>query len=93
MLFFINSRMSQGATRDQIVEHFSQDFDPKAWELVKKGILSQWYYKIGDEPGIIDLIHSDSTEEARTIADDTPAVKEGLLEFDIEPVNHFPNFD
>ena len=64
MLFFVNSRMGKGVTRDQIIEHFSQDFDPKAWELVKKGILSQLYYKVGDEPVLIALINCDSIEEA-----------------------------
>ena len=48
---------------------------------------------MGDEPGIIALINCDSVEDARMLADDTPAVKEGLLEFDIDPVNHFAHFD
>ena len=85
--------MGKGVTRDQIIEHFSQDFDPEAWELVKKGILSQLYYKVGNGPGVIALINCDSVEESRIMADDTPVVKEGLLEFGIDPVNHFPHFD
>ena len=62
-------------------------------EIVRKEILSQWYYKVGDEPGIIALINCDSAKEAHTLANNTPAVKEGLLELDIDPVNHFPHFD
>jgi hypothetical protein len=83
----------KGVTRTQIVNHFTQDWNPETWELVKKGILSHWYYKIGDEPGIIALINCDSMEKARTLANNTPAVKEGFIEFNIDPVNHFQYFD
>jgi hypothetical protein len=93
MLFFVNSRMCKGTTRDKVVEHFTQDWDPETWELVKKGTLAHWYYKVGDQPGIIALINCKSLEEARKLVDDTPVVKEGLLEFDINPVNQFPRFD
>jgi hypothetical protein len=32
-------------------------------------------------------------EEVRALVAAAPAVKAGLLEFDIDPVHHFPHFD
>jgi len=34
-----------------------------------------------------------SEDLGSTLANQTSAVKEGLLEFDIDFVNHFPHFD
>ena len=93
MMFFINSRMVSGVTREQVIEHLTKDIDKSAWELIKKGVVTQWSYKVGDEPGIIAQVSFDSMEEVRALADSAPAVKKGLLEFEIDPVDHFPRFD
>ena len=93
MLFILNSRMCDGVTRDQIVARLSQDIKMETWELVQKGVIAQWYFKVGDQPGLFILVNCDSMEEARELIDTAPMVKEGLIEFDIDPVNQFPRFD
>jgi hypothetical protein len=93
MMYFINSRLAPGATREQVKEHLAKNMDKSAWELVKKGIVTHWSYKVGEEPGVIALVSHDSLEEVRALADSAPSVKEGLLEFEIDPVDHFPRFD
>jgi len=93
MLFIINSRMRAGVTREQVVEHCKQDIDKKAWELIKKGVIAHWFFKVGDQPGVIAILNSDSMEDSRTLVNNSPLVTKGLVEFEIDPVDHFPNFD
>jgi len=93
MLFFINSRMRPGVTRDQVVEQFKIDIEQKTWELIKKGVVVQKFFKVGHQPGVIALLDCGSMEEARALTNEVRTVKNGILEFDIEPVDHFPNFD
>jgi hypothetical protein len=85
--------MCPGVTRDQVVARLSGDVDMQTWDLIQKGVIAHWFYKVGDQPGIIALVNCDSLEEARTLVDNAPKVIEGLFEFDIDPVNHFPRFD
>jgi hypothetical protein len=40
--------MAPGATRDQVVEHLKKGADKEQWELIKRGIVSNWVIKIGE---------------------------------------------
>jgi hypothetical protein len=85
--------MTPTATREQVIDHLSQDVEKEEWELIKKGVIAHWFFKVGDQPGLMVLLSCDSIEEARSLVSRAAAVREGLLEFEIEPVNHFPRFD
>jgi muconolactone delta-isomerase len=93
MLFLINSRICPGATRDRVIAHLKKNIEKEEWELVKKGIITHWFFKVGDQPGFVALLNCDSLEEVHALLGKTPVVREGLLEFDVDPVNHFPHFD
>ena len=93
MLFFINSRINPGVTNDQVIAHLERDIDKDEWELIKKGVIQHWFFKVDDPPGVIALVNCDSIDEVRELVNSAPAVKEGLLTFDIDPVNRFPQFD
>ena len=93
MLFFINSRIRPGVTRDQVVEQFKMDIEQKTWELIKKGVVVHKFFKVGDSPGFIALLNCDSLEEARSLVNELRTVRIGILDVDIDPVDHFPNFD
>ena len=91
MLFMVNSRPTAGATREQLVEHLTRRLDPATWDLIRHGVLSNVYYKVGDEPGFFAVLNAPSIDEARKIV---VAGTERLELFDLEvvPVNHFPHF-
>jgi hypothetical protein len=93
MLFLTNSRMCSGVTREQVIAHLEKGAEKDDWDLVRKGIITHWLFKVGDTPGIMVVLDCDSIDEARDIISNAPTVKAGLLEFDIEPVNQFPRFD
>ena len=93
MLFLINSRMRPGVTRDQLVAHFKMDIEQETWELIRKGVVVQKYFKVGAQPGVIALLNCDSLEEAQALVNDLRPVRNGLLDFDIDPVDYFPKFE
>ena len=92
MMFLCNSRMVSGATREQVVEQLIKSVDEEAWELIKKGVIAQWVFKVGEQPGVVVLVKANSKEEVRRMIDTAPHVKAGLLEFEIDPVEHYPYF-
>ena len=62
MLFMVNSRPGPG-------QHGSNSLprrlDPTTWDLIRHGVLSNVYYKVGDEPGFFAVLNAPSVEEAR----------------------------
>jgi hypothetical protein len=92
MLFICNSRARPGVTREQLVEQLNKGIDKEAWELIKKGTVAHWMYKVGDEPGVVAIVNCASREEVQSLADNSRAVKLGLIEYTIDPVDHFPHF-
>ncbi|MGD8296170.1 MAG: hypothetical protein PVG67_07260 [Desulfobacterales bacterium] len=93
MLFLVNSRICPGATHDQVIAHLKQNIEKEGWDLVRQGVLTHWFYKVGDQPGVMAMLNCGNIDEVRSLLREVPVVREGLLEFDIDPVNHFPRFD
>ena len=63
--------------------------DPTTWDLIRHGVLSNVYYKVGDEPGFFAVLNAPSVDEARKIvAGGTERLE--LFDLEVVPVNHFP---
>ena len=94
MQFLCNSRIPKGVSREQVVEHLKRDEerDAERWELLKKGGVAQWVYKVGDEPGITLILNCADIEEAHRLMNAAPAKRAGILEFEIDPVEFFLPF-
>ena len=91
MLFMVNSRPTAGATREQLIEHLTRRLDPATWDLIRHGVLSNVYYKVGDEPGFFAVLNAASIDEARKIvAGGTERLE--LFDLEVVQVNHFPHF-
>ena len=90
MQFMANSRLHPGVTRERFIEYTNAGIDPKSWELVQKGVIRHWFWKTGDTPGLVVFLDCASLEEARTLAASPPIVTDGILEFEVDPVDLFP---
>ena len=90
MLFMVSSRPRTGATREQLVEHLTRRLDPATWDLIRHGVLSNVFYKVGDEPGFFAVLNAASLEEARKIVAGGMERLE-LFDREVVPVNQFPH--
>lgn len=77
----------------------SSQFDPhlkdeakKAWELYKKGIFREIYFRQDKHQAVIMLECQDSGH-AKQILDTLPLVQEGLISFEIMPLGPYPGFE
>jgi hypothetical protein len=60
--------------------------------LIKSGVIAHWVFKVGDHPGVAFIMDCANPEEARELVDASSIVRDGVLEFEIARVNHFPRF-
>ena len=49
-------------------------------------IVTDYAFKVGEQPGVVLFLSADSADEARELVDSTPVVKQGLLRFEVEPL-------
>lgn len=56
-------------------------------ELIKRGVIAHWFFKVGKQPGIIALLNCDSMEEVRAIVNEAPTVKDNGCGFDPDIVS------
>ena len=67
MLFMLVSRTKPGTTRQQVIERLTRELHPETWDLVRHGVLSHIYYRVGEDPGFFALLHAPSLEEAKKL--------------------------
>lgn len=88
MRYMANSRLADGVTADQFTAYFEANgVSSEAWALVRHRIVTDYAFKIGDEPGVVFFLRADSEDEARELIDSIPVVKQGLLRFEVDPLD------
>ena len=87
MQFLANSRPADGVAPERLTEYFEKNgISSKAWELVRHRIVTDYAFKIGEQPGVVLFLRADSEDEARNLVESTPIVEQGLLTFEVEPL-------
>ena len=97
MLFMLSSRPKPGVTQEQMIEHLTTQLHPATWDLIRHGVLSNVYYKVGDPPGFFALLSAPSLGEAEKMINELERAtgdQGRLAVFDVEivPVKQFPDF-
>jgi hypothetical protein len=80
------------------MEHANNSFssslslNPSTGDAIRRGLVSNVLYKVGDEPGFFAVLSASSVQEAQVLID---RAVEDLYLFDVQiiPVNQFPHFD
>lgn len=87
MQFLANSRPADGVALERLTEYFENNgISSKAWELVRHRVVTDYAFKIGEQPGVVLFLRADSEDEARNLVESTPIVEQGLLTFEVEPL-------
>ncbi len=87
MHFMANSRPADGVAPEQLNDYFEANgISSKAWELVRHRVVTDYAFKVGEQPGVVLFLQADSEDEARKLVNSTPVVEQGLLTFEVEPL-------
>ena len=87
MRFMANSRLAEGVTPEQLTQFFEENgFSSTAWDLVRHRVVTEYALKVGDVPGVVLFMEVDSPDDASEIVSGLPAVQQGLLTFDLDPL-------
>lgn len=89
MQYMANSRIAQGVTPEQLTKFFDDNgVSSSAWELVRHRVVTDYAFKVGDAPGVVLFMEVDSQDEASDIVSGLPAVEQGLITFDLDPLRN-----
>ena len=63
----------------------------KVWDLYQAGVIRELYFR-QDRPQAVLILECENTEVARKFLGSLPLVQEGLIAFDLIPLNPYPGF-
>ena len=87
MRFMANSRIADGVAPEELTKLFDENgFSPEAWDLVQHRVVTEYALKVGDAPGVVLFLEVASPEEASDVVNGLPAVQQGLITFDLDPI-------
>ena len=87
MRYMANSRLGQGVTSEQVTEFIDKNsVSSSAWRLVRHRVVTGYAFKVGESPGVVLFLEVDSPEAAFDVVNGLPAVQEGLIKFDLDPL-------
>lgn len=87
MRFMANSRIGDGVTREQLTKFFKENSaSSEAWELIRNRIVTEYAFKEGAMPGVVLFLEVDSLEEASAVVNGLPAVQQGVIKFELDPL-------
>ncbi len=90
----INGTLVDGVSREQFINWINDhDVTPDTWELVRKRILLEPMFKVGESVGLVGFMDCETEEEALGLLKEFPVVSEGMVEFTAERVSRVAHFD
>ena len=79
-----------GVANEQFGPHLKAEA-ARAWELYRAGIFRELYFR-ADQPNVVLMLECTGVEEAKSVLGSLPLVKEGLITFDLIPLQPYPGF-
>jgi hypothetical protein len=93
MRFLVNSQLVDGVTREQFVKYVDDHpVNSSTWDLIRHRVVTEWAFKVGDQPGVMCFMDVDDEAAAREIVDALPVVVNGMLTFQVEPLSAIARF-
>jgi hypothetical protein len=88
MKYLINGTLRPEKTREDLLAKVQNEpLDDEAWELVRKGVIMEHGFKIGQRPGFFLIMESDSEEAVQATISNIPILQEGWFEIEIDPIS------
>jgi hypothetical protein len=93
MKFMVNCSLRPDKTRDAFKEFIKDGPAHESWELVQKHIVVEFAFKVGKVPGIFLLVECESEEQVRSHIEKMRSIRDGWLDYQIDPISAVAKFD
>jgi hypothetical protein len=93
MKFMVNCSLRPDKTRDAFKDFIKDGPAHESWELVQKHIVVEFAFKVGKVPGIFLLMECESEEQVRSHIEKMPSIRDGWLDYQIDPISAVAKFD
>ena len=91
MKYLVNGTLSPGKSREDLTAHMKgSTLSDEAWDLIRKGVISEHGYKIGSRLGFVFVIEGASEEAVRSTLSRIPLLRDGWFTIEIDPFSPFP---
>ena len=93
MQFVCTLGPADGVSREQFVARIKEGgIHPEGWDLVRRRVITQYFFKIGEVPGLIVFLDAESEEEARRIIEGLAFFSSGLVAYELDSVSPIASF-
>ena len=90
MKYLVNGTLQATRSREDVLDRLrNRPLSDEAWDLIRKGVITEHGFKTGQRPGFIFVVESDSEEAVRSTIASLPFVRSGWFDIDIDPVTPF----
>ena len=93
MTSIVNCSLRPDRSRDAFKEFVKDGPAHESWELFQKHIVVEFAFKVGRVPGIFLLIEAESEDQVRGHIDKMPIVRDGWLDYQIDPISPVAKFE
>jgi hypothetical protein len=93
MKFVVNCSLRPDKNREAFIALIQRGPTEEAWELVQKRVVVEFAFKVGKVPGIFLLMESESEDEARSHVEKLLSVRDGWVDYQIDPISAVAKFD
>ena len=91
MKYLVNCSLRPDKSRDAFMAVIKEGPAKESLALIEKRVLVEFAFKVGKVPGIFLLIDCASEEEARCHIEELPSVRDGWVEYQIDPISATAN--
>jgi hypothetical protein len=90
MKYLVNGTLRPEKTRaDFLATMHHEPLSDEAWELVRKGVITEHGFKIGQRPGFFLIMEGTSAEAVQAALAKIPILQEGWCDIEVDPISPF----
>lgn len=93
MKYMVNCSLRPDKSRDAFMALIKEGPANESWELIQKRVVVEFAFKVGKVPGIFLLIECESEGEARRHIEKLPSVRDGWVDYQIDPISATAKFE
>jgi hypothetical protein len=93
MKYMVNCSLRPDKSRDAFIALVKDGPADEAWALVQKRLVVEFAFKVGKVPGIFLLMECESEDAVRSHIEKLPSVRDGWVDYQIDPISAVAKFD